>query len=438
MSPFSLGPGQHLTAARAAAPPQAPRQASESCAISAVAGSIWLLAVVCSPTVGWAQPATDLRRPLDATILAAQALEAPLLAPKAYDEAKRLYEAADEALRKRSSYADIGAEVERAIAAAQRAGRAAVDVRALFGETLSERAALLQIDPAIPAASQSADRLLREAAALAEAGDRQGANRIIEQMSVELAQAGAAVLREKKLATTRRLLEQARGDAPGDAIAAAFRELDAAATALAGRRLRVADVIAVDKRLDDIVIALFPAFYRNPPMTLTIDGFTLFVESYERRSWDFRNFAIVRASGFAWLSFHCGPKLVHPFPLASTITKAFRVVETVRDAASEISVEFCAAARARSYGRRDRRPSHPEGRHDQSLRSHRRSKSWSHSSSSPKATFGSASRISPSFRAPYREPASSSTARLSIRRLPPPRARVCGSRASCSSSNIWS
>ena len=349
MSPFSLGRRQRLTTAHAASPPQAPiRRASRSRAISAVAGSIWLLAVVCSPAIGWAQPASELRRPLDAAIVAAQALEAPLLAPRAYGEAKRLYEAADEALRKGSPYTDIRAEVERAIAAAQHAGRAAVDVRAHFGETLSERAALLQIDPAIPLAAQSADRLLHEAAALAEAGDRQGANRIIEQMSVELAQAGAAVLRENKLAKTRRTLEQERGDAPADAVAAAFRELDAAATVLADQRLRIAEVIAVDKRLDDLIIKLFPGFYRNPPMTLTIDGFTLFVESYETRSWDFRNTAIVGASGTAWVSFHCGPKLVHPFPLPSTIIKTFRVVETVRDPTSEISTD---AARRLGPGR---------------------------------------------------------------------------------------
>ena len=316
---------------------QSPVRASRaSLTFTVIAGSICFLTLLYSSTPCWAQTVSDLRRPLDAAIIDAQSLESPLLAPKAYGEAKRLYEAADAALRRDVPPAGARAEVERAITAAQRAGRAAVEVRALFPEALSERAEILQIDPAIAA---TADRLLAQAATHAEAGDRPAASRFIEQMIADLARAGAAALRENKLAATRRTLEQERNAAPGDAITEAFRELDAASTALADKQLRVTDVIAIDKRLDGIIAKLFPAFYRNPPMTLTIDGFTLFVENYEARSWDFRNTAIIGANGTAWLSFHCGPSILHPFPPASTITKTFRVVESVRDATSEISAE---------------------------------------------------------------------------------------------------
>ena len=290
-------------------------------------------------TAGICEPSTLTRR----------RFEAPLLARKAYDEAKRLYETADAALRKGVPPAEARAKVERAIEAAQRAGRAAVQVRALFGETLSERAALLQIDPVIAAAAEPADRLLREATARAEAGDHLGARRIVEQMTVELAQAGAAVLRRKSSPRRAESLEQVRGDAPGDAIAAAFRELNAAATSLADRRLGITEVIAVDKRLDELIIKLFPAFFRNPPMTLSIDGFTLFVENYEKRSWDFKNTAHHRSQRDRMVVFPLWSKFVHPFPL---IVNGHKDVSRRRDRARRHSEMSAESARRLAPGRK--------------------------------------------------------------------------------------
>ena len=300
---------------------------------------IGVLTLIFVPKLCCAQAGTDARRTLEAVITELQVIEAPLLAPKAYDKAKRLYEAVDANLRKGVPMAEAHVEIERAIAAAHVAGRTATEVRAHLGEVLSERAALIQIDPAIATVAGRANALLRDAGARAEAGDLAGARHVAERMAAELAQIGVAVVQEKKLATTRRMLEQLRGEAPDDVLAAALSELQEAVRELAHRRLTIAELIAVDKRLDGIVIELFPPFYRSPPMTLTIDGFTLYVEAYEKRSWDFSSSAIVGAAGTAWVSFECGPKFVHPFPFSVTNVRTFRVVEAVRDASSEISVE---------------------------------------------------------------------------------------------------
>jgi hypothetical protein len=86
-----------------------------SLTFTAITRSIYFLALLYSSTPCWAQAVSELRRPLDAAITDAQSLESPLLAPKAFDEAKRLYEAADAALRKDVPPADARAEVETSI-----------------------------------------------------------------------------------------------------------------------------------------------------------------------------------------------------------------------------------------------------------------------------------------------------------------------------------
>ena len=299
-----------------------------------VVAALGVLAFVLTPSVCGAQTSTELRRQLDSAITEAQALDAPLLSPAGYAEAKRRYEAADAALRRGAPIGQVRTAVNAAIAAARQAGRAAASVRGVLGGLLSTRATLLGLDPSMAAHAGRAEALLSDAAARAEAGDRPSATQLAQQALAEYVRAGTVAIRQNKLLIARQGLEGLRV-----AFDAARRELESVENSLRGDRLGVPELIEADRRLGDIISMLFPPFYRVPPQTLLIDGFTLYVEAYEARSWDFQNKAITGATGTAWTSFDCSPKLAVPFPDALTVAKTFRVVNAVQDASSEISVE---------------------------------------------------------------------------------------------------
>src|SRR5204863_883055 len=114
--------------------------------------------------------------------------------------------------------------------------------------------------------------------------------------------AGVDYLRANNMPQLRRDLEAARGQVPDQAMHAAVDSVAALERDLTAS----ADLVAILSRFEDIIL-IYPPAFRNPPRTLTIGDFTLYVEIYETRSWDFINNRIVKASGTGWISFHCGP-----------------------------------------------------------------------------------------------------------------------------------
>jgi hypothetical protein len=267
---------------------------------------------------------------------AARSAEAPLLSPARYAEAKQRYDEAEALLRQGASSEATRVAVERAVAAARQATASAADVRVAIGELLSARATVLALDPTMPARAAKAEALLADAARRAEAGDRLAATRIAEQALTEYGAAGTALLRDVKLPAARQALERLRPTLPESVFADALEEHRKLEAGVQGDRLAIADLVAIDAGLAGIIGAIFPPFYRNPPMTLVIDGFTLYVEAYTARAWDFQNHVITGATGTAWTSFECGPKLVFPFP---ELVKTLKVVEVVQDPLVEVGIE---------------------------------------------------------------------------------------------------
>jgi hypothetical protein len=87
-----------------------------------------------------------------------------------------------------------------------------------------------------------------------------------------------------------------------------------------------------------VPLPLPPPFYTSPPDILEMYGFTLYVRSWQSKTWDFRNHRIIKANGVARLSFDCQPRLVLPFPGKILVDRTFKVVLTVHNPALEIGL----------------------------------------------------------------------------------------------------
>jgi hypothetical protein len=300
-----------------------------------IAYALAVVALALLPLPARAQSPRDLRAQLDEAITMARAADAPRLSPARYAEAGKLYEEAD-ALLRRGAPAEAAREaVQRAVTAARHATASAAAVQGALAELLSARAAVLGLDPSAPDRAARADALLREAARHVEAGDRLAAARIADQALTEYRAIGTAVLRDVKLPATRQTLERLRPTLPESTFTKALEEHRALEAKLRGERLTIADLVAIDAGLAGIVVSIYPPFYHHPPMTLVIDGFTLHVEAYTGRGWDFQNQIITNGTGTAWTSFACAPPIVSPFP---ELVKKFKVVELVQDPMTEVGI----------------------------------------------------------------------------------------------------
>ena len=74
------------------------------------------------------------------------------------------------------------------------------------------------------------------------------------------------------------------------------------------------------------------------PFTLEMDGFTLYVQTWQSGIWDPQHRRIVSASGLARLYFDCQPRIVLPFPGKTLVERTFTIVQMVRNPAQEISL----------------------------------------------------------------------------------------------------
>ena len=277
----------------------------------------------------------ELFRSLEARIRDAQAQAIPLLAPASFAELQRQYEQA-ERLRRAGRREPLRGAVEAAERSLDQAVRKSDGTRKSLANVLAARDAILKLDPSFTAKTAEADRLLHDAAARYEGGNASQGEALARSAELEYNRAGAAFLRESRLPEARAALDAARGKVLDATFQKVNSELDLLNTLLDGSR--EVDLASAASRIGDIIGLLYPPFFRNPPMTLTIGAFTLYVERYDKLSWDFDNGVITGASGTAWTSFSCTPKFI-PYPGILTITKDFRVVETVHNPLEEISAQ---------------------------------------------------------------------------------------------------
>jgi hypothetical protein len=259
-----------------------------------------------------------------------------LLAPARFREVKQLYDETEEALRKGEPEKQLRLRIEKVTRALTDAEHDASRVRSALADVIGMREAALKLDAAMPQRLVRAEQTFADAAAKAEVGDAPEYKRLAQTAALEYWRAGANFLTENKLAQMRKELDGVRDQIPPAERNAAEREYSVLSEAL--QQPSIGNLNELSARMDDIFKLLYPGFYLDPPMVLQMEGFTLYVESYQKKSWDFLNHVIKGAEGFAWLSFHCRPKIIIFNPNVLTVGRALKVVEKVGDATKEISL----------------------------------------------------------------------------------------------------
>jgi hypothetical protein len=287
------------------------------------------------PVTSFAAAADGSLHALEAKLRDAQEHDVPLLAPSAYAGAARSYEEADKLARSGGGPEAVQRLVSAALQSLDTAFAASARNRQSLAAALTAREDALKLDAAMAPRIKEADQRLREAAARLEAGNRSEGEELAKSAVAEYTRAGAAQLRETTLAELRNVLQAAAGQAPETAYRKATSELEAVSAALNDGSLGVREAVA---RIDEIWKLLFPPAFRFPPRELLLGSFTLYVEKYDTRAWDFVNGRIIHASGMAWTSFECSPPLVVVYPGILTAAKQFRVVETIKNPLEEISI----------------------------------------------------------------------------------------------------
>ena len=296
----------------------------------------WLLCIACMLEAGaLAATPEELFRSLEAKLREAMEQDVPLLAPASFKQAQRLYEQAEK-LRRSGRQEPLRVAVESAERALEQAVRNSNDIHKLLVNVLAARDASLNLDPSMAATTGDADRLLRDAAARFEAGDPAQGELLARSTELAYDHAGAKFLRESRLPDARAALDAAKGKVLDVVFEKATSDLNALTSLLDSSQ--TIDIAAAAARFQDIINALYPPFFRHPPLTLTIGDFTLYVENYEKLAWEFNNGVITGASGTASTSFSCAPTFI-PYPGILTAVKNFRVVETVNNPLEEISVK---------------------------------------------------------------------------------------------------
>jgi hypothetical protein len=278
-------------------------------------------------------PEADLLRRLQARLEEAQQQDSALLAPARFASARKLYEETEASLRKGARGEAVRARLERALESVEEVRRTADAVRKQLADVIEARDAVRELDPALIGKTGRADEEFAKAAAQAEAGDAAGAERSGRTAREEYGRIGVGFLRDDRIAALKKTIEATRGKAPDQAVEKALQEAAAYETRISRADFRIG---TWKDGYDRILDWLYPPFYRSPPDVLLIDGFTVYVEAFETRAWDFRNGVIVNASGTGWTSFQCSPSPHWPFIGLVTSTRTFHVVETVKDPLQEI------------------------------------------------------------------------------------------------------
>ena len=276
--------------------------------------------------------AADPVQALQRQIREAQENEVDLYAPANFAQALKLYGEAAGLRRSRTGGGALRQRVEAAERALASSRTAQAAVRQQLAAVIAVRQTVLQLDPSLAANSRRAEDAFRQAIAKAEAGDAAAAVKLGETAHLQYTEVGVDLIRTRQLPEIQRDLEAAREQISGQDYQAALAKFAAAERLLNAR----ADLASIVDQFSG-VLQIYPPEFRKPPSTLAIGDFTLFVEAYETKRWDFQNRLIVQASGTGWIAFQCAPNFRPWNTGILTVQKSFRVVETVKDPLSEIS-----------------------------------------------------------------------------------------------------
>jgi hypothetical protein len=270
---------------------------------------------------------------LESRLVGARIQQVHLLAPTAFSQAANLYTEVEAARRKGATPRQLSAIIARTEDALARAAATADKTRQFLARTFGLRQEAARLDETGLA---RADDLLRQASGRYEAGAGAEAEKLATAADLEYSRAAAGFLRETQLKEAANGIELARPQVPPEFLQRAEAEYKSAAALLDANV--VLDIRSAEARLAVLIQLLYPPFYRNPPLTLTLDGFTIHVATYTSRQWDFLNSRIIHANGTGWISFDCRQKNLVPYPGIATTLKALRVVEAVKDPLKEIGL----------------------------------------------------------------------------------------------------
>jgi hypothetical protein len=282
-----------------------------------------------------ASDAVAVIRQLDAALVAAGARQLDFFAPKHFGEASRLYRQAEDELKRRLETQAV-ADAQLALTAIAEAGAAAQEARQILKDGLEARTLALELDPSMASRAEGAERILREAAAAAEAGDPQTAQQTAQRAAEGYLAAASQYMREVRIPAIQEQLSQLRDKVPALSYEQAQAQIARVAATLTSSPInRLAETI---NELGAIIHNLFPPFFWDI-QKIQLDDFTLQVISFDMKEWDFKNGVIINAAGTAWLTFQCRPILFIPFGSVATAEKQLRVVQGVRNPAEEISLD---------------------------------------------------------------------------------------------------
>lgn len=198
-----------------------------------------------------------------------------------------------------------------------------------------------------------ADREYRKAIIEVEDGDLRAAREKGEDACRSYRDAIRVALEKGPLAGARTRLRESEKRLGKEEFATAGKRLDAVGDLIAQAQAQefspTAFVADTRRRINDIVVALTPQFNRVPPDTLRMGDFVLVGVRYDDgRQWDETRGMIVKASGTGWTNFTCDIGTLFPLLSATKVlvSKAFQVVQVVRNPLLEVSLDEARLIRA--------------------------------------------------------------------------------------------
>jgi hypothetical protein len=309
-----------------------------------------LLAALLAPVRARAQDATDVEAMLQAVDSLKQLADlanAPLLAPSSYASAMKNR---DTAIKRRErgekprQYLSGAALARDGFAKSIEAAKIAA---VALGKTLELRSFAVErrLDRDAAAEFARAERRFAAAVAAAEKGDLRSARSAAEESDALYRETIIAGYRDGPLKQAQRALAKQKGTFSRRESEELARSLDGIGDwmrGMKGREFAAAEFASLaDAKLDGVLGALYPEFYRNLPDTLLLGEFVMKVVSYDDRGyWDFDDKTAKAVAGVADIRFDCGVRFSVPrIPGdARIMDRTFAVVETVSRPEAELSL----------------------------------------------------------------------------------------------------
>lgn len=285
-------------------------------------------------------------RPAEVALRDARQLEVPLLAPTLFGKANDTYQAVRKAHAAGLGPKTIQARLNNVLDLLSQARERARETRQLMAEAISTRkdASRLKDLALAPNALAKAEEHFHDAIRLAERGDAKEAITPANEATRIWRQAVLDAVRQDLISPTEKELEQAAryiSDKQAEATRQALTALRAWLRSMADQSFEIASLErAARERVIAVKQLFYPDSYWNPPRILRMGEFTLRVERYQSRQWDFAEKVIVGASGLAWTSFSCDKPFVIPeWDSWLTLDKRrFRIVKRVTHPANQIAL----------------------------------------------------------------------------------------------------